>query len=542
MKFFFFAGLLGCVALSVQAQQTGTSALFRYDIDFVRCSNAMLTSDNAAGLYKLPTLKMSVAQLSMLKSDGGFVNYYQSDNSRSWAALTESYYRLNDRTVFYGKVEYQDFTGKNMSGSVFLDPYLYPFDITEMTTENAGKKNSETYNLVGAVGYELSRKIVVGAKADYKSANYAKFKDLRHTNSFLDFTLTPGIIFRPNAKIDVGLNWFYRKSVEGMLFKMYGTTDRQYTSLISFGGFYGRTELFGEDGYTDSNGNPAVNTFNGLSAQLTLRPSADWNWYNNVSYKTFDGYYGRRSTTTPVYSEHNGSTTAFETVISHPTALHRHDLKATFISENVANFENIYRKENRPGNRTEIVYFGNTEALNRHIIKANVEYIGNLFVKDYSSRWLLRAGCDFYNRQQTATVFPYYRKQDFSSLTARLSAQRRIDSRRNVYHITFAANYGTGWSGLSQSNGAAIDGLYTTPSENEYEPKRSDALLQHEYEYFTAPRIGAVAGFGFTRLLSNNLKAYTNITYSFTNALNVKYLNSTAQQISVAVGCAFATN
>lgn len=40
--------------------------------------------------------------------------------------------------------------------------------------------------------------------------------------------------------------------METVGFGIYGTTDRQYTSLISFGGFYGRSEVFGESGYTSN--------------------------------------------------------------------------------------------------------------------------------------------------------------------------------------------------------------------------------------------------------------------------------------------------
>jgi hypothetical protein len=531
-------------ATALHAQQQSSTARVSSAMENVRVADGRLTSDNAAHLYRLHVTALSEAEAYFNKSDGGFVNYNGSDNSYTFGARTESYRRINPKAVFYGMFDYRNFTGHNMSGSAFIDPYIYPFDIVEYNpTETAGNKNLERYNLVLAFGYALTERWALGAKLDYKSANYAKHKDLRHSNTFLDFTFTPGFIWRPSKQLDLGLNWHYHKSVENLTFKTYGTTDRQYTSLVSFGGFFGRTELFGEDGYTDgTSGNPAVNVWNGASLQATLSPADNLVWYNNLSYRLLDGLYGKRSATTIVYSEHNGSLMAYDGALSLFTAATlRHDLRLAANYFQSSNYENIYRKENKPGNRTEVVYYGNTKAQDNQTFTASFEYTANIFDENNKKEnpvWRFLFGADYSNRYLTAICFPYYRKQDISRYAAYLSASRCIviDARQSL-DIALAALYGAGFTNLSAEY---EDGVYSTPSETQTTPKTSAAQLLHEYDYLTAPRLSASAALRYLRYLNPALSLFLRLEAAHTNAFTYPNTPSSSNsELNAAVGIEF---
>ncbi|MFQ8826619.1 MAG: hypothetical protein ACLR76_03245 [Alistipes sp.] len=100
------------------------------DFDYIKGEDGWLTSYNAAGLLSLPVTSISFVEASFAKSDGGFVNYYQSDDSYDFGLQTESFYRLSPKIAMYGKVS-PIFRGRNMTGSAFIDPYYNLFDIVE---------------------------------------------------------------------------------------------------------------------------------------------------------------------------------------------------------------------------------------------------------------------------------------------------------------------------------------------------------------------------------------------------------------------------
>jgi hypothetical protein len=498
------------------------------DFAYIRQSEAWLGSENASGLQYLPVRKISLAEVFLNKSDGKFVNYHQSGNSSEYGAQTESFFRLNPKVVLYGKINYTHFNGKNMNGSVFIDPAYNAFDILT----DAGDKNLEKYDLSGAVGIQLSSRWALGGKLDYEAANYAKFKDLRNENMLLNLTFSAGFSYRIGSKLALGANYFYLRRVESLAFSLLGTTDKQYNSLISFGSFFGRTELFGESGYTQKgNNNPTVNTSHGVSLQADWKWNRQWRLFNEFSYKSGDGYYGKQSTTTPVYTEHHFSGLAYSGALSFKD---RHFLNVKLGNQQLDNFENVFVRENQPGGNTNIVYYGNNKVLDKSLMHVNLEYTANLGVEAYHPTWVLKAGADFHDRRQTTMLYPFFRKQDIRVFDGWLSAGRNIVRQKNQYALSLKLLYGSG-GGTDKE-----DGVYATPSDSQREPARADNELHREYEYLTTGRIRANLGIGYTRLLNPDLQGYIRLNYELTHAPQVEYLNGKTFGAAVlSAGCVF---
>ena len=145
--------------------------------------------------------------------------------------------------------------------------------------------------MVGAVSADLSKKITIGGKVDYTAANYAKQKDLRHVNKLLDMNVTVGVSYLLNKQIELGANYYYRRSTEGLLLDMYGTTDQIYNSLISYGSFFGVMEQFGENGYTkEGEEKPLFNEYHGGALQLKWHILPKLQFFNEFAYKSRSGY------------------------------------------------------------------------------------------------------------------------------------------------------------------------------------------------------------------------------------------------------------
>ncbi len=104
--------------------------------------------------------------------------------------------------------------GKHMSGSAFLHPEETPFDIVEMDDSGAGTKRHEWYMLKGEAGYLLTPHLSWGGQLEYRTENYAKFKDLRHQNSLMNLHLSTGFSYELFSGWQVGLSYGYLRNVE----------------------------------------------------------------------------------------------------------------------------------------------------------------------------------------------------------------------------------------------------------------------------------------------------------------------------------------
>ena len=514
------------------AQNSNPGSSFEY----IKNQSAWLTSENAAGLNNLSIKEASLAEVYFNKNNGLFIDYYQSDNSYSLGALCESFLRHNEKTVFYGKVDYTNFAGKHMGGSAFYDPSYHPFDIVEYADSTAGTKKMETYLLTGAISTIVSPKFVVGAKIDYVATSYFKTKDLRHTNDLMDMKITAGLRYLFSKRLDAGINYYYRRSTEGITFQSMGNTDQQFNSLISFGSFLGRQERFGESGYTTENSNtPFFNEFHGVSFQLELWPKNRVRFFNELGIKWRNGYFGKHASTSVLFTEHKSTTFNYRGVLSFTKNTSVHQLELKLEEENLKNFENAYRKETSSGGNSTIVYYGKTQMLKRKKILASAEYTGTLHVKNTIPVWVLQANANFFERDQTVSVYPSYRKQTIHQLQFGVFVQRNSICKANMYSIYLGGNYIAG-GGIPNK-----DGIYNSSSTSSKNPAVSlDRYLFREYEYLTASRITPTTGFRYTRFLhSNHTSLYSDLSCRFTKAFSVSYLGTTMQTITLAVGCTF---
>jgi len=500
------------------------------DFDYVRTSSSWIISENAAGLDKLNTEKISFIEAFYNKENGDFINYYQSDNSYSYGALTESFYRLN-KVVFYGKMYYSNFSGKNMCGSSVLDPYFTPFDIVEFADSTAGKKKMETYHLTGALSLPIYKKLMLGLKADYKTISYYKIKDLRHTNDIMNLETTAGLSYSFEKIADIGVNYYFRKRTENTRYQAEGNTDQQFNSLISYGSFFGTQESFGTEGMTGDDGNnPFVDFIHGASFQIDLFPEKNIHFFNEVGMKWRSGYFGQKSSVNIQYTEHEANIFHYKGVISLRRIQTLHQLSINFDREDLLNFENSYKKSTTEGGNTTIVYYGQNQVLDRALSKASFVYTGNINVTDNNPEWVINAGVSVWRRDQMATFYPYYRKQDVKQVLATASLKKNIIRKNNMYTVALGGTYGSG-SGFEKE-----DGSYANASKSY---ATLDRYLYREYEYLTAGRASGNIEFRYTKAFPGNFRIFAGMKYDYTKAFDVSYIGDSFGKLAVNVGYIF---
>ena len=139
--------------LGVLSGSAQDSLLLR-DYQFVRQSDPWLTHHNAAALTRLAVDNIVEAEASLTKGDGGLVNFDDSRNTLQGNVRTESFYRLSPSVVTFGAISYDNWTGRDMTGSAFILQRT-PFDLVEDSLNNPGRKHRDTYRLVGGVGVDI---------------------------------------------------------------------------------------------------------------------------------------------------------------------------------------------------------------------------------------------------------------------------------------------------------------------------------------------------------------------------------------------------
>ena len=444
--------LLFCMlALNASTLFAQDSLLLR-DYRFVQQSSPWLTQRNAAALTLFNSENIAEAEVSFAHASGKLTNFSGSPSLNDFQGVIESYYRLSPRAVVYGAISYDNLSGKDMTGSVFMQERL-PFDIVEDSLTNLGRKHRDTYHLVGAFGYTVTNGFAVGMKADYTTANYAKYKDLRHKNKLMNLVFTAGVLgsfIIQRSSLNVGLDYTYHRRTESMEFGTYGKADKVYKSLIDYGALMGIVEQFGNDGYTDkTNEMPLFEDAHGVGLQFELRPghhsqrtNSGLSLFAAASYSHATGYYGRPSQYTITYTDHDRDIFTLQGRVSYAFSASRFSLDVKYQSEKLENRINTYRGLTNEYGATYYEYYDATKSGEKGWRNFDIDYTLHLGIRHELPTWTITAGYHWQQRDITAYLYPYYRQQQLNTSE--------------------------------------------TPSAKQPQPATMEAFLYRDYEYLTA--------------------------------------------------------
>lgn len=510
-------------------------------LSLLKAREATLASGNAAWLHTLSSDEsLSEAKLWSGWDEGGLHDYEGSNHLWEWGAQTESFLRLSPKAVVYGKVAYRNERGKDMGGSAWIDPYEMPFDFVELSDDNRGNKQLETYLLQGALSYALGKRLNLGAAIDYTAANYVKQKDLRHVNKLMDMTLRLGATYQVSKTWTMGADYHYSRRTEGILFSMYGTTDRVYNTLVDYGGFYGKNEQFGDNGYTSkSEEKPLFDEYHSANIQLRWQPNAAWQIFAEGAYSHRSGYYGKESPSTVVYSKHHGDNLKGTLSLRYQprpgtgqNAHHTmHLLRLAFQQDQVNNEENIYRYVNQGGGLNTVEYYGTLEVGDKTHRTASAHYLGQWGWKQGHPNWQITTDFTYQQRQSTASAYPFYRKVDLHRYQAIAEGKRWWGRWSAAIRSGFSVGGGS----------MADDGVYATPSGSQQAPTSMPLYQQQAYEYFTAKQWQGGISLSYEhRLTAPKLRAFAELAYDYRQASSVSSLDNDHRHcIELSVGCRF---
>ena len=534
----FFKRLTLCLLCSVSLLHLwGQDSLLLRDFRFVLHDNAWLTSGNAAALSTYSSRNISLAEARLAVGRGGLVNYYDAASQLDAAVSIASFYRLSPRVVAAGTISYDNWSGSDMTGSAFINPERKPFNLAEDSLTNSGDKHLDTYRLSGGVAFDVWRGMALGAHIDYTAANYAKYKDLRHKNKLMDLHLSASIFAPVTPWLSLGAGYTYQVGTESITFGTYGKSEKVYKTLIDYGGFFGRVEQFGNEGYTDrSREMPLFEDGHGGQVQMELRPLAALSIMGGFGLSHATGYYGRRSPYTPTYTAHKRNRREARARVQYRHCASRFSLDATYSKETLTNHAETFRELTNEGGANYYEYYDPVETADKTWKELQLTATAQLAIRGELPTWSASVAYHWAKRRQTAYLYPFFRWQQLSSNSLSVSLCRNLLTRSGVWTLTLNGAF------LKGSGQPFRDFAFVTPSQGQELPATMEAFLWREYQYLTAAQytIGGSVKYAF-RFPGTQLKTHAALSATHRKA-NQTFDYSTGRDrtlLAVAIGCTF---
>lgn len=462
---------------------------------------------------------------------GGLASLTESPASYQGGASTESYFRLGDRITFFGLLDWQYFSGKEMGGEVLMDPYYNPVNFLESSTETLGTKNRERYRLQGGMACRLGRKWAAGAKVSYTAADQTKVKDPRFSSIWMDLGVEAGISWKPSETLALGASALYRNTLEMVKGGIYGTTDRQYFVQTDKGGFLGTVaELAGDYNYiSENNSRPMANQFFGGALQVLVRD----NFSAEAWFLARDGYYGRKSSSTATFFEFGGWLAGLRSVLLLPSGNQLHRLEAGFSVESLENRENLFRYITPTGQNTIVEYTGQNKVLERLDMAASLHYAWHLGTGGYRPAFILGLALEGSSRTQYTTLYPLSRRQRITTWEADVSGQKNFPAGQSLWTLELHA-LARGGVGSFREDGADPSAATTTI-------KSFDTWLDRQAEFDTAFRTGGELALEYSLLQWRRVVPYLRFSNRFLFLTSApQYLAGRWRNVTqISVGCHF---
>lgn len=500
-------------------------------------------SSNPAGLSALPVDKVSTVRVGIEKTDGGLMDLHESPDCFRPSLEAASLMKISDRIVFYGRMDYSYFKGRKMGGQILMDPYYNPVNFLESVDTTTGTKTLEEYTLEGAMAYSLTNRLSLAGKVSYQSADYAKRKDPRAFNQWMDLDASLGVRYSlAGGKGSFGASLDYTKTIETVIEELFGTVDRQYYCLVDYGGSFGKIEVIdGDNGYISTgNERPMFNQFFGGSAQAELRIGAVDAFVDfGAAYRK--GYFGKKASGSVRFCDFDGMRYNLDARLQFRTGGFLNRIDGNWNALTSVNKENSYRISTTQGQNSEVQYFGSQEVGDKTVSRIKARYTLERRAEGAPdifnpSPWAVFVGYERFGLDQTATSYPFYRKQRLAQNTVDAVAARNFRLRSGYLSFTLGARYSFAGDDLKNE-----DGQYSSASGN---PRTNDTYLGRNYEYFHATSAGGSASLRFTLLKTVSGRRYSifaDISDSYRRLLSepVYLTGNYRNTIIFTIGCNF---
>ncbi len=423
--------------------------------DRVERRNFWNAGHNITGL-RTDSLTISYAEAYARGENGGFRDFSEASEAWSAGAVANTITHL-EKVSMAGSFSFDHTSGRGMGGSMFIHPGFYPVDLIEFTP---GRKDLQTYAFTGGIAADIAPRWRIGAKIDFTSQNYAKRRDLRHSNYRLDMTVAPGVMYYTGS-LALGAAYIFSKNAERVSAEQ--VSDKgQYYAFLDKGLMYGASELWTGSGIhlseTGVTGFPVTETLHGIALQ------AQWKGFHaDIEYQHSAGKAGEKQAIWFRFPAHRITARA---AYRFGTGERLHFLRLTVGWQQQANDETVMEQTTSNGITTTTVY-GSNRIFERDALSINPEYEWT------SPRGEFRGGAEVETLDRLSSqMYPYLYSQSIIRWRVYASGMVRAGRFDLRAGAAFATGHRTEKSRIVDSD---IDaGTYPTQLTDQYD-------LQNEY-------------------------------------------------------------
>lgn len=495
--------------------------------------NFLLHTKNPAHLIYTGLPSFSASSVFFNKQNGKLRNYYESSNSYTYGLDITSLKNFN-KTSLYGKVGYEKFEGRDMQGSFFIDPDKTPFDAIELRPTASSTKGLETYQLIGGIAHKINEKWSMGGKIDYLSADFAKFRDLRHTNQLVDMTVGMGTSYQVLPRLNFGVGFMHNRRIETMALNTHGNQEREFVLLLGYGAFLGQPHRVTRNGtyFILGTSEPLVETQNGLSFQFRFLQNERLSFLGDLHYLKGSGYYGTPGDLRIKYSEHTRDIVRFNGQVLYQAGKNQYRLDYRLNYDKLNNIENIFREENGEDGNPIIVVLGTRNVLNKYSYAGQVGISAWLDVKNDIPKWIVGVSSFYNNRDQSIDLFPYAREQNLYTLGFQASVKKNVFFHQKLLESKISIGYASGggepFKDINSGSGSSNSTL-TSYTE----------LLMHEHDFITQQRYTGAINVKYQFRARKLFRPYAGLFAQIQYAPNAEYMGKSNFASQANIGLFF---
>lgn len=430
---------------------------------FERIAERNLWNDGA-NINGIRTDSVTISE-AVLRGDcrhGGFRDTYEA--STQWSAGVQARTLTHwKRVSAAGRFAFDHTSGRGMSGSMFIRPGYYPIDVLEFTP---GRKDRQSYSFDGGITADVSRRWRIGAAIGFEAENYAKRKDLRHTNYRLDMTLAPSVMYH-TGRMAAGLSYIFGKNSERVTAEEVGSSSSGYYAFLDKGLMFGAYEIWTGSGThlneSGIDGLPVREFIHGAAVQFSAG-----GFYTDAEYRYGRGTVGEKLTEWFRFPSHRVTVHLGYRFRSGESL---HTLRLRFDRITQTSYEKVLGRETSNGVTTTVVY-GENRIFERTRTVVNPEY------RLTGPRFEFRSGAEIERVQRLASqMYPH------------LFSHSMIRSRVYMQGLLGIGAFDLG-AGVSFCAGNAAEKSRTTDTDlTASEVFRLDEYYLRQNEWFTAPRV-----------------------------------------------------
>lgn len=468
----------------------------------------------------------------MGKNDGEFVNYSESDNSFNFGLRTQSYRKVKN-TTFFGKIDYNNFIGQDMTWSGLIYPERYLLSVAD---DRPAEKAKESYKLSGGISTPVTKNLFVGMLLNYETANLAKRMDLRHKTDLLDFEFTGGLAYR-TQHLTIGANYYYRKFHEKVVFSKIAEDNVVYNGYLLKGLWFGQFDRWNITGLELTR--QFTDVLNGGSLQLELVLD-NLRFFNEFTYKDQKGSSGPTSASEKTFTESDAKIYEYSGKLQYETDMKRHYLSVNTNYTDAVNYDQVSTQE-KIGGQFYYFYYGRNKILSKRSFNLNAEYELAFGKNKFNPSFDIRAG--YHHMSQTSLsslINPFYFTQEIKINSGYLKANKNFLFSKGMIDISLLGAYskGSGDKLTQHVSSTAIGNV-----SEDIIPDLETSMLNREFEYLTAGRLQGEVGLKYSRFVGMKKSGgslYLDARYSITSAPDAVVVPGTsANVLSLALGYSF---